>query len=75
MKVLIALALYDASEVRTKLATLTNKRIPYSRARIDRLIKEKLPTAQMIGNHYYITEKELMWLSEQIQTKKRPSNY
>ena len=75
MRVLIALALYSVKDVCKELATLTNKRAPYSRARIDKLINERLPTAQMIGNQYYLTEKELSWLSEQIQTKKRPRNY
>lgn len=75
MKVLIALTMYDANDVCKELAKLTRKREPYSRARVDILIKEKLPTAQMLGNQYYLTEKELAWLSENIQTKKRPKKY
>ena len=75
MKVLIALTMYDANDVCKELAKLTEKRKPYSRARVDFLIKNKLPTAQILGNQYYLTEKELSWLAKQIKTKKRPSNY
>jgi len=75
MKVLIALSLYDTNDVCIELATLTNKRTPYSRTRIDKLIKEKLPMAQMIGNKYYLTDKEIRWLSDEIKTIKRPRNY
>jgi len=75
MKVLIALTMYDVSDICRELARLTRKQEPYTRARVDKLIKERLPTAQRLGNQYYITEKELSWLAEQIQTKKRPRNY
>ena len=75
MKVLIALTMYDASDVCSELAKMTGKSTPYSRARVDILIKEKLPTAQILGNQYYLTEKELRWLSKQIQVKKRPRKY
>jgi uncharacterized protein (UPF0216 family) len=72
MKVLIALSMYDTNDICRELAQKTNKASPYSRARVDRLIKDKLPTAQMLGKHYYLTEKELNWLAEKIDTKKRP---
>ncbi len=75
MKVLIALDMYDTKDVCEELANRTKKRVPYTRSRVDKLVKEKLPTAQMLGNRYYLTEKELCWLAEQIQTKKRPRNY
>ena len=75
MKVLIALTMYDANDICKELAELTKKREPYSRARVDFLIKKNLPTAQILGNQYYLTEKELSWLAKQIKTKKRPSNY
>jgi uncharacterized protein (UPF0216 family) len=75
MKVLIALPMYDVKDICGELARLTGKQKPYTRARIDKLIKEKLPTAQILGKQYYVTERELGWLAEQIQTKKRPKDY
>ena len=75
MKVLIALPMYDANDVCKELARLTKKREPYSRSRVDVLIKQKLPTAQMLGNQYYLTEKELKWLAENLEIKKRPTKY
>jgi len=75
VKVLIALPMYDVNDICRELARLTGKREPYSRTRVDILIKKRLPTAQMLGNQYYLTEKELSWLAKQIQIKKRPSNY
>jgi len=75
MKVLIALSMYDTNDICRELASLTRKHKPYTRTRVDKLIKDKVPTAQKLGNQYYLTEKELSWLAEQIQTKKRPRNY
>lgn len=71
----MALTMYDVSDVASELAKLTGKRTPYSRARVDILIKHKLPTAQILGNQYYLTEKELAWLGEQIQVRRRPKKY
>lgn len=67
--------MYDANDICIELARLTRKREPYSHARVDILIKERLPTAQMLGNQYYLTEKELKWLAENLETKKRPKKY
>jgi uncharacterized protein (UPF0216 family) len=75
MKVLVALSMYDVNDICRELANLTGKSSPYTRARVDKLIKDKLPTAQVLGNQYYITEKELTWLAKQIQTQKRPKIY
>ena len=75
MKVLIALTMYDTNDVCSELAKRTGKIKPYSRSRVGILIKDKLPTAQMLGNRYYLTEKELDWLARSLTTKKRPSKY
>ena len=77
MKVLIALPMYDTSDVCRELARLTGKQQPYSRTRVDFLIKKNVPTAQKLGNRYYLTEKELDWLAEKMrpQLKKRPGIY
>lgn len=75
MRVLIALPMYDANDVCVELAKRTGKREPYSRSRVDILIKEKLPTAQKIGNRYFVTEKEVDWLATKMQLRKRPKIY
>ena len=67
--------MYDTNDICTELQKRTKKVKPYSRPRVGKLIKDNLPTAQMLGNQYYLTEKELDWLADKIDIKKRPKNY
>lgn len=72
MPILIAITVYSVEEVRDALAKRTGWPKAYSRQRINKLVKEKIPTAYKIGKRYFLTETELDWLAEQLETKKRP---
>ena len=67
MPVLIALPMYPVSEICKKLADLKKRNKPYDRQVVDDLIKHNLPTAQMIGNRYMLTDIEIEWLATKIK--------
>ncbi len=72
MPVFIALPMYPVSEVCEKLSELKRRDKIYDRQQVDAWIKNKLPTAQKIGNRYMLTDVEIEWLSTRIRvTKKR----
>lgn len=72
MPVFIALQMYPVVEVCGKLADMKERNKPYDRQQVDAWIKEKLPTAQMIGGRYMLTDTEIEWLAKKIRvTKKR----
>ena len=71
MRTLIALTVYDVDTAREELAKRTGWHKKYSRQRIDALVKEKIPAPERIGKRYLLTERQLSWLAEELQTKKR----
>ena len=72
MPVLIALPMYPVSEVCGKLAEMKRRNKVYYRQQVNAWIKDKLPTAQKVGNRYMLTEVEIKWLAENVRvTKKR----
>jgi len=73
MPVLIALPLYPVSEACKKLADLKERNKSYDRQTVNAKIKAYLPTAQIIGNRYMLTEEEIEWLATKIArvSKKR----
>jgi hypothetical protein len=69
MPIYMAVTLYPIKEVCEKLAILKD-RGTYARQQVDKLIKKKLPTALKIGNLYFLTDNEIMWLASQITVRK-----
>ncbi len=72
MRMLMAIPVYDVDEVCIELAKLTGKPEKYSRQRINILVKEKIQAPMRIGKRYLLTEGQLSWLAEELQTHKRP---
>ena len=75
MKILVALEMYDVEEICQMLASRTGKKGRYSPSRVQILIKEHLPMAERIGRRYLLTERQIEWLAETVQYKKRPVMY
>lgn len=72
---MIAITVYEVAEVCAVLAKKTGKNKPYSHTRVIDLIHEYLPRIEMAGRRYFLTETEIDYVADQIQLKKRPSNY
>ena len=71
MPMLLAITVYSVDDVCKELAERTGWHKKYSRQNINKLIKRRIPSAQKIGNRYFITEPELNWLVGQLQVQKR----
>ncbi len=74
MPILIAMPMYPVSEVCKKLAERTGFAGIYTRQQINAWIKKKLPTAQKVGNKYFLSEAEISWLAGTVHIKKRRKN-
>ena len=75
MRILIAIPVYDVNGAREELAKRTGWYKKYSRQRIDELIKKMKPAPEKIGRRYFLTEAQLSWLAEELQTNKRRKDY
>ena len=72
---LIAITVYEVDEVCSELARRTGKRERYSHTRLIDIIHEYLPSVEKAGRRYFLTEAEVAFLAERLQTKKRPKKY
>jgi hypothetical protein len=68
MPILLALPVYPMKEICDKLAKSKGRKT-YSRQRAALLIKEHIPTAQKIGNRYFLTDNEINLLVSKVSEK------
>lgn len=71
MRMLIAIPVYDVDGACEELAKRTGWHKKYSRQRMSELVKKMKPAPERIGRRYLLTEAQLCWLAEELQTKKR----
>jgi hypothetical protein len=72
---LIAITVYEVDEVCDELARRTGKHKRYSHTRVIDIIHEYLPGVEKAGRRYFLTEAEVAFLAERLQTNKRPKKY
>jgi len=72
---LINIIVYEVDEVCEELAKRTGKRERYSHTRVIDIIHQYLPTIEKAGRRYFLTEAEVVFLAERLQTQKRSKKY
>lgn len=72
---MVAVIVYELTDIRVELAKRTGKRDDYSRQRVSKLIQQHLPMVKKTGGQYFLTEAELDELARRVQINKRPKNY